>query len=139
MNVSIPHGKKVEEIKKTYLRFLIRNRSLDGKDKNKIIGVCYLQITNEDGSAIQDIHCYLPMIKLDSDADYTCVNGYFYSLKTSAILSQKNSLNQMTAYQLSSEKLKDFIEIRVKVVSTQLTQNGMENRFCISYRINFLI
>lgn len=31
LNVSIPHGKKVEEIKKTYLRFLIRNRSLDGK------------------------------------------------------------------------------------------------------------
>ena len=33
LNVSIPHGKKVEEIKKTYLRFLIRNRSLDGKLK----------------------------------------------------------------------------------------------------------
>ena len=30
LNVSIPHGKKVEEIKKTYLRFLIRSRSLDG-------------------------------------------------------------------------------------------------------------
>lgn len=28
VNVSIPHGKRLDEIKKTYLRFLIRNRPL---------------------------------------------------------------------------------------------------------------
>lgn len=60
VKVSIPNGKKVEEIRKLYLRFLIRSRSLDGKDKTKIVGVCYLQITNENGSAIQDFNrCYL--------------------------------------------------------------------------------
>jgi hypothetical protein len=34
---------------------------IQGKDKNKVVGTCYLQITNEDGSAIQDTHCYLPV------------------------------------------------------------------------------
>jgi hypothetical protein len=122
VNVSIPYSKKVEEIRKTYLRFLIRSRSLDGKDKNKIIGSCYLQITNEDGSAIKDINrCYLPMNKSESDSEPSNLEGYFYQFKSnSQLLKNISSSNTLC---LNSEKLKDFIEVKVKVVSTQLTQN----------------
>lgn len=53
----------MKELKKLYLRFLIRSRSQDSKDKNKLIGASYLQITNEDGSAIKDLHCFLSVKK----------------------------------------------------------------------------
>jgi len=122
VNVSIPHGKRLEEIKKTYLRFVIRNRPLsdDKKDKTKIFGRCYLQITNEDGSAIQDNHLFLPVTKLESDADVITTDSTFIRLRTPLSI-QKHS--QMAQPYTNADKLKDFLEINVKVVSTQLTQN----------------
>ena len=77
-------GKRLEEIKKTYLRFIIRNRPLadDKKDKTKIIGRCYLQITNEDGSAIQDNHSFLPMSRIENDTEVISTDGKFIRLKT---------------------------------------------------------
>lgn len=132
VNVSIPHGKKAEEIKKTYLRFLVRNRSLDGKDKTKIVGVCYLQVTNEDGSAIKDMRCHLPMTKLDNESETSSstLDGYFCPIKSSINLAKISGLQSPTSSaggmsaNLTTEKCKDFIDIKVKVVSTQLTQNG---------------
>lgn len=122
VNVSIPHGKRLEEIKTTYLRFLIRNRPLaeDKKDKTKIIGRCYLQITNEDGSAIQDNHSYLPMSRVESENEIISADGLFIRLKTPMSILKHSQLVQPY---LNPDKLKDFIEIKVKVVSTQLTQN----------------
>lgn len=132
VNVSIPHGKKAEEIKRTYVRFLIRSRStLDGgKDaKTKIVGVCYLQITNEDGSAIKDMRCHLPVIKLDNESESADAASFFYPIKTPVNLSkivgfQAPLSGSPAAATPGAEKYKDFIDVKVKVVSTQLTQNG---------------
>lgn len=128
VNVSIPHGKKAEEIKKTYLRFLIRNRSLDGKDKTKLVGVAYLQITNEDGSAIKDARCHLPVVKLDSDSEMGSFDGYFYPIKTQINLSKIAGFQSPSSAAANAEKYKDFIDVKVKVVSTQLTQNGNKTK-----------
>lgn len=139
VNVSIPHGKKAEEIKKTYLRFLIRNRSLDGKDKTKTVGVCYLQITNEDGSAIKDARCHLPMTKLDNESESTSatLDGHFYPIKMPVNLAKISGVASPSSSNSGSgaggagginEKCKDFIDVKVKVVSTQLTQNGKLNK-----------
>ena len=57
IKISIPSGKKVERIRNTYLRFILRTRSLnEGNkvDKLKYYGKSYLKTTNEDGSAIED-------------------------------------------------------------------------------------
>lgn len=115
-------GKPLEEIKNTYVRFLIRNRPLsdDKKDKTKIIGRCYLQITNEDGSAIQDNHSFLSMSRIENESDVVSTDGSFIRLKP-PISIQKHS-NMVQPY-TNPDKLKDFLEIKVKVVSTQLTQN----------------
>ncbi len=120
---SIQKGKTLEEIKNTYLRFLIRNRSFsdDKKDKTKIIGRCYLQITNEDGSAIQDNHSLLSMIRIENQSEIISINGSFIRLKTPISIIEKHS--HMVHSFLNPDKPKDFIEIKVKVVSTQLTQN----------------
>ncbi|RNA41495.1 dedicator of cytokinesis 3-like isoform X1, partial [Brachionus plicatilis] len=113
--ISIPCGKKVKELKKLYLRFLVRSRSHDTKDKNKIIGISYLQITNEDGSVIKDMHCYLPINRIETEIEPIVMNGCFIPLKF-----QSFSINN---WQNNPDKLKEFLEIKVKVVSTQLTQN----------------
>lgn len=87
-----------------------------------MIGTCYLQITNEDGSAIKDTHCYLPMTKLENEAETTCTDGYYFPLRVTPNLNKSNG-NQTASTYSSSDKLKDFIDVKVKVVSTQLTQN----------------
>ncbi len=92
----------------------------DKKDKTKIIGRCYLQITNEDGSAIQDNHSFLSMSRIENESEVISLDGSFIRLKT-PISIQKHS--QMVQPFTNPDKLKDFIEIKVKVVSTQLTQN----------------
>ena len=143
VSVSIPHGKTIDEIKRTFLRFLIRNRSIDGRDKTKVLGVCYLQITNEDGSAIAETqHCALPMIKLDGGDDSsssTAAGGgdYYYplrnlppALRTTVVKSMSSSSSSSSGPAAgggggggASEKMRDYLDVRVKVVSTQLTQN----------------
>ena len=106
-------------IKKAYVRFLIRKRPLNEKEETKIIGRCYLQITNEDGSAIQDNHSFVSMSEVRSD-EVISTDGVFIRLKTPLSI-QKHS--QIAQPYPTPDRLKDFIEIKVKVVSTQLTQN----------------
>ena len=99
-----------------------------------MIGVCYLLITKKDGSAIQDTHCFLAMNKIENENDLANLDGYFYQLKASH---QKAGevLKAITFQQ--SDKLKDFIEVKVKVVSTQLTQNGRIFETIFIYRVFF--
>ena len=81
-----------------------------------------MQITNEDGSAIQDTHCFLAMNKIENENDLHNLEGYFYQLKASH---QKSGEALKAIPYQHPDKLKDFIEVKVKVVSTQLTQNGI--------------
>ena len=122
VNVSIPHGKPIGQIKKAYVRFLIRNRPLgdDKRDKTKVIGRCYLQITNEDGSAIEDNHLFLPVNKIENENEIVNAEADFIRLKPPSTC--RNSAQLSPCFK-SADKLKDFIEIKVKVVSTELTQN----------------
>jgi hypothetical protein len=63
------------------------------------------------------------MTKLENASDLNCLDGYFYQLKAGQSF-QKSGGAQVTTAFTSSDKLKDFIDVKVKVVSTQLTQNG---------------
>lgn len=64
------------------------------------------------------------MSKLDNENESTSLDGYYYQLKHTQYIS-KSSIAQMSSIYTNSDRLKDFIEIKVKVVSTQLTQNGI--------------
>jgi hypothetical protein len=133
IKISIPTGKKVESIKNTYLRFVIRTRSLNdsNKDKTKYYGKCYLKITNEDGSAIEDkTNLQLYVTKID-DNDFQSVDAStFLRLKpTNLPIQLQNSQYQSQistniANGSSNDKTKEYLLVKVNVVSTQLTQNA---------------
>jgi hypothetical protein len=98
LKISIGNGKKVEKIKNTYLRFLIRTHesmstsstltltsSSNKNDKIKVYGKCYLKLTNDDGSAIKDEPTlYLPINKIDQD-DVESNQANFVRLKTTSL------------------------------------------------------
>jgi hypothetical protein len=73
------------------------------------------------------------MTKIENESESAAVDGYFYHLKTPIVLSKIPSATANTTTGVQSptagnsgggEKVKDFIDVKVKVVSTQLTQNG---------------
>lgn len=63
------------------------------------------------------------MIKCEGENEIISTDGYFTRMKPPSFI-QKNGINQANLRFATPDKLKDFIEIKVKVVSTQLTQNG---------------
>lgn len=64
------------------------------------------------------------MHKIENEVETNSLDGFFYPLKTPPSI-QKSGGIQVTASLLNTnDKLKDFIDVKVKVVSTQLTQNG---------------
>ena len=91
-----------------------------------MIGRCYLQITNEDGSAIQDCRSILPMHKIENESDLV-VTPDFIGIKSPPSLYKLSSIHQPNP-NAATEKHKDFIDVKVKVQSTQLTQNGKLKR-----------
>ena len=126
IKISIPSGKKVERIRNTYLRFILRARSLtsDGNkvDKLKYYGKCYLKITNEDGSAMEDkSNLQLFVTKIDDNDFQSIDSSTFIKLKPTNLPVQASvsSSNQM-----NNDKNKEFLLVKVNVVSTQLTQNA---------------
>ena len=62
------------------------------------------------------------MNKIENENDLHNLEGYFYQLKASH---QKSGEALKAIPYQHPDKLKDFIEVKVKVVSTQLTQNGI--------------
>lgn len=133
IKISIPSGKKVERIRNTYLRFVIRTRASindANKDKIKYYGKSYLKITNEDGSAIEDkSNLQLHVIKID-DTDFISTDelSKFIKLKpTNLPIEIKQGVSQTSLTNgISSvcDKNKEFLLLKVNVVSTQLTQNA---------------
>ena len=70
------------------------------------------------------------MTKLDNEHEVISVDGCFIRLKTPP------NINKLTNGNTSnSEKSKDNIEIKVKVVSTQLTQNGLKYKFFKNFHL----
>ena len=64
------------------------------------------------------------MTKLENEHEVISVDGCFIRLKTPP------NINRLPNGNASNyEKSKDNIEIKVKVVSTQLTQNGLKSLF----------
>ena len=61
------------------------------------------------------------MTKLENEHEVISKDGCFIRLKTPPCINKQS--NNLTNGQ-SNEKSKDNIEMKVKVVSTQLTQNG---------------
>lgn len=61
------------------------------------------------------------MTKLENENESSALDGYFYPLKTPVVLSKISGFQSPSS---SGDKFKDYIDIKVKVVSTQLTQNG---------------
>jgi hypothetical protein len=62
------------------------------------------------------------MTKLENEHEIMSIDGSFIRLKTQPFINKQSSSIQSNGQ--SNEKSKDNIEIKVKVVSTQLTQNG---------------
>jgi hypothetical protein len=62
------------------------------------------------------------MTKLENEHEVISIDGSFIRLKTQLCINKQSSSIQSNGQ--SNEKSKDNIEIKVKVVSTQLTQNG---------------
>ena len=62
------------------------------------------------------------MNKIENENDLHNFEGFFYQLKASH---QKSGESLKAIPYTNSDRLKDFIEVKVKVVSTQLTQNGI--------------
>jgi hypothetical protein len=129
IKISIPSGKKVERIRNTYLRFILRTRSLnEGNkvDKLKYYGKSYLKITNEDGSAIEDkSNLQLFVTKID-DSDFLSIDSSsFIKLKLTnlPIQTQQQQQQGVLSNQIN-DKNKEFLLVKVNVVSTQLTQNA---------------
>ena len=73
------------------------------------------------------------MIRIENENEIISSDGFFIKLKPPMSFSVKQlpagGKNSISTPFSSPDKLKDFIEIKVKVVSTQLTQNGMQS-FC---------
>lgn len=124
IKISIPNGKKVEQIKNTYVRFLMRSRYLNGTIK--IYGVAYLKLTNEDGSAIKDID-YRPLsITRIENSDLKVNENHdlcFMPIKSSIVQSILFSSGHTPVS--GSNVNREYLTIKVNVVSTQLTQNAI--------------
>ena len=123
IKVSIPSSKNVERIRSTYLRFILRTRSLnDGsKDKIKYYGKCYLKITNEDGSAIEDkTYLPIPITKMDDNDFQSVDSSTFLRIKPNNLPIQQSSSSNL----MNGSTSKEFLLVKINVVSTQLTQNA---------------
>ena len=68
------------------------------------------------------------MNKIENENDLNNLDGYFYQLK--ATHQKSGEILKAIPYS-QSDRLRDYIEVKVKVVSTQLTQNG--HYFFITY------
>jgi hypothetical protein len=64
------------------------------------------------------------MMKIENENEIISTDGQFFRLKAPQSLLKSGEIRQYTSY-FNSDKLKDYLDVKIKVVSTQLTQNGI--------------